>query len=324
MTAEVYATTVQAAIQETADAFSLVVASGDGSLSVPCSYQRLEPGFRPFRAGKAAPGELQAELDATLEAAASQGVDLGIDSEAGLRKLAIQLGLGIDCSNFAYRALSRAHAALGLGSYGATVFRETKDIRALHQTKRSWQPRDAAGHPRTLTLEERTMLGSAPIISVDNITAIYGKDHPVFIAGSEHLADENASVAVESHQALPGDLLTFYRPDTGAITHVGVVDTVNQHSGPGDFATIDFWHSWHSRDFGGGVRRDWALLAGSDFIQWSHPGLGDERRYADYALRRPRALALLSASLEHIAGKPPKEYPEDLAGSNETTPLEGV
>ncbi len=112
------------AVTDTAQAFHLQASTVDGlPLSVPCSYQILEPGFRPFRAGKATSQELQGELDSVLAQAEARGISAGIEGQESIRKISVQLGLGIDCSNLAFRGLTLLHKRLGLRPYTDNVFR---------------------------------------------------------------------------------------------------------------------------------------------------------------------------------------------------------
>ena len=71
-----------------------------------------------------------------------------------------------------------------------------------------------------------------------------------------------------------------------------------QAEAKGDTVRVDFWHSWHSRDFEAGIRRDSLLIKG-DSMQWSHKGLGDPTRYSKYEFRRPKAMAEAYSSLTH-------------------------
>ncbi|MCA9330967.1 hypothetical protein KC957_02885, partial [Candidatus Saccharibacteria bacterium] len=91
------------------------------AVEVPVTYQIVEPGFRPFEQGKASPDAIQARFDEIVVAAGSRGVALGLESAESVRKLLTQEGLGIDCSNFAFRALQKLHDRLGLTEYEKTV-----------------------------------------------------------------------------------------------------------------------------------------------------------------------------------------------------------
>jgi hypothetical protein len=162
-----YEVAAQSAVQETAQAFHLEApTTSEGLVTVPCSYQIVEPGFRPFRSGKASAGELQAELDRTLSQAEERGIDVGIEGEESLRKLLIQQGLGIDCSSFAFRCLVRAHEKLGLEPYTDSVFRSASEIKRLNEKKESWAAKNEDGSPRPLTPKEQRGLAAGNLLPV--------------------------------------------------------------------------------------------------------------------------------------------------------------
>lgn len=284
---------VRSAINETAQAFHLsAVTTANEQLLVPCTYQILEPGFRPFRAGKASPEELQAELDLTISQAEERGISIGIEGKDSVTKLMLQQGLGIDCSNFAFRALSLAHDALNIPPYAATVFRDAAEIQALYG-KGKWLPVDEDGLSRELLEEEARILDSSDLITIEWVCDVFGKD-PEFVTGSAQICNTNATVAVAPEELLPGDLVAFRSASTQKISHVGVAEEITKKDGT---VTVDFWHSWHTRDFASGLRRDTVRINSDDQLQWSHQGLGDTERYDHHSFRRPAGLALHYASL---------------------------
>lgn len=262
----------------------------DKYVEAPASYQKNEPGFRPFRAGKASAAELQNELDKLLAHAEETSTDLGIENEASLQKLLIQQGLGIDCSNLAFRALTAIHA--GINAYGKSfsehVYWQTADVQDL-VADNSWQPLDEAGQTRSFNQSEKLLLSNEDpdaVISVAALCEIFGKDSE-FIIGTKHLCSDASSVEIQPEQLLSGDLIAFHDAHSENIVHVGVIENVAQRKGATEAA---FWHSWHSRDFHSGLRRDEFTLTHDGFT-WSHPGLNNSRRYSGYALRSPNMLA---------------------------------
>jgi hypothetical protein len=286
---EQYREQAHRAVVDTAQAFHLEAQTRSGLvLEVPCSYQILEPGFRPFRAGKAPPEELQQELDGVVSEAQNRGIDIGIEGEESLRKLVVQLGLGIDCSNFAYRSLMRAHDQLDLGKYTDTVFRSAEEIRSLHGSKSSWSAKDANGNQRNLTDDEESKLAGAEILEAGWVADVFGKD-PEFIIGSHHMSTGDAARLIPPEETLPGDLIAFNKAGNGKVSHVAVVETVEANEAD---TFIEFWHAWHTRDFNSGVRRDHVkVMPNSE--KWSHEGLADTTRYGGYYFCRPLAMAAL-------------------------------
>ena len=292
---EKYTIEAQRAVTDTVDAFHLHAAVSDGSsVIVPCSYQILEPGFRPFRAGKASPQELQSELDSVLEQAEKRGIDPGIEDEEALRKLAIQLGLGIDCSNLAFRSLDLLHDRLGIGPYTSRVFRSAAEIQDLNANKDSWAAKNEDGSPRSLTDEEVEKLETADVVEASWVASVFGKD-PEFIIGSRHMTDMSAAYPVEQKNTLPGDLLAFKKAGSGAVSHLAVVETVDEVEE--GVIHVDFWHSWHTRDFESGLRRDAVTLEG-DSLTWSHEGLASPTRYEEHFFCRPTGMAELTVLFE--------------------------
>ena len=284
---------VRSAVNETALAFHLsAVTTTNEQLLVPSTYQILEPGFRPFRAGKASPEELQAELDLTISLAEERGVSIGIESRDSVTKLMLQQGLGIDCSNFAFRALSLAQDNLQLPPYVASVFRDAAEIQALHDTGK-WTPVSKDGSARELSRKEASQLHDNELVTIEWVCDVFGKD-PEFVTGSSQICDTNATVAVVPEELLPGDLIAFRSAPSQKISHVGVAEEVVQKNG---VVTVGFWHSWHTRDFASGLRRDTVRVNADHELQWSHQGLGDTERYDQHTFRRPAALALRYAEL---------------------------
>lgn len=284
---ESYKQEAHRAVADTAQAFHLQATTNEGlAVAVPVTYQILEPGFRPFRAAKASAGELQQVLDDTVAEAETKGIDLGIEGQESLRKLAIQLGLGIDCSNFVYRSLELLHDRLGLGAYTETVYREAAEIKALHDKKGNWRAKDENGNDRELTEDEARILETQDSVSVRWVTDTFGKD-PEFILGSKHIAAAEATVPIASVDVAPGDIIAFNKAVSGVVSHVAIVESVEETR----FArTAQFWHSWHSRDFQSGLRRDYVTF-GEEVAVWSHEDLADASRYRGHTLVRPVALA---------------------------------
>lgn len=279
------------AVTDTANSFHLsAITAGGVAVSVPATYQILEPGFRPFRAGKASAVELQGEIDAVVGEAESRSVDLGIESQESLRKLCLQLGLGIDCSNFAYRAMTAAHNSLELPSYTTLVYRNAREIERLYREKASWSARDHDGGERELTVVEKEHLKVSTSLDVAWICDVFGKD-PEFVIGSKHLAEPETSRVVELDDLQPGDMLVFEKAGTGNVSHVGVVESIEGTRFGRTF--VNFWHSWHSRDFESGLRRD-TMTDVDGTRAWSHEGLSDPSRYSNHYFVRANEIAKLA------------------------------
>jgi hypothetical protein len=291
---EQYTQVAHRAVIDTAQAYHLQATTVEGlPLSVPCSYQILEPGFRPFRAGKASPQELQSELDTVLGQAEARGINAGIEGQEAIRKLSVQLGLGIDCSNFAYRCLTLLHERVGIGEYTDTVFRSAPEIRDLHASKESWAARDQDGNARPLSAPEAEKLGAADLLDTTWIASVFGKD-PEFIIGSHHMSNADAAQPLHAAKVLPGDMIAFNKAGNGVVSHVAVVESTDTASDGS--MHMDFWHAWHTRDFQSGLRRDNLQTDGQSFT-WSHEGLADPTRYQGHFFCRPLGLIALTASL---------------------------
>ncbi len=276
------------AVLDTALDFHLQATTVSGvAVDVPCSYQIVESGFRPYLSGKGSPEELQQKLDTTITSAAERGEGLGIESQDSLRKLAIQLGLGIDCSNFAYRALTLVHNRLELPSYASTVFRKSSDILSLYESKGSWRAKDEDGELRELTPVELDALTNNGVVDVEWISSVFGKD-PQFITGSMHIADIEATDPTDPDNLQPGDIIAFNKAAIGTVSHVAIVESVDDTPGG---VHVDFWHSWHTRDFDSGLRRDNVSFSDSPEPSWSHQGLSDPKRYKGHQLLRPKLVS---------------------------------
>jgi hypothetical protein len=293
LTLEQYAVETSSVVAETAESFHLHAKTVDGTpISIPPSFQIVEPGFRPFRAGKASAEVLQAELNQTLEEAKMSGTEIGIEGPESFRKLLIQLGLGIDCSNFAYRSLSLIHSRLGLGSYEESVFRIAYEIRRLHERKESWSAKDSSGNPRNMSMQETEILHKLHVLDVGWIANVFGKD-PEFIMGSRHITGENATKLVHPRNALPGDLVAFRTAVSEVVSHVAVVETVEKSD---EEVHIEFWHPWHTRDFQSGLRKD-SLTTDGIHNSWSHEGLANPNRYDGHYLCRPNKMDRLTETI---------------------------
>lgn len=288
-----YSHVVESVVTDTAASYHMLAADVQGGLlDVPCSYQIAEPGFRPFRAGKASGPELQAELNRIVTEAADLDIELGLENAESLRKLLIQNGLGIDCSAFTYQALGQAHAQFDLPDYASTVFIPTEGIRNLHRTKDSWKAKDEQGNERPLSPVERQQLYTQDVVTADWVADVFGKD-PEFVMGSKHMVSPEAAIVVEPQDALPGDLIAFRKAGSGVVSHVAVIETVTLTGT--DKVHLDFWHSWHTRGFDSGLRPDHVTITDEQF-DWSHADLGN--RYEGHYFARPKALHELVQSLE--------------------------
>lgn len=292
---EEYIDIAHRAVVDTAQDFHFTATTDDGrQLEVPFGYQIEEPGFRPFRSGKATPDELRAEFGRIVNLASERGVSIGIEGYDSVRKISIQMGLGVDCSNFAYRALSLVHDRMNLPDYTQTVFRAGEDIRALHATKKpSWDANDENGEPRQLTGDENIKLETGDLLDVDWLTKVFNKD-PQFVLGSTHMCDDNATEKIQVETMLPGDLIAFTKTGSGIVSHVAVVEQVLVDDG---HVHADFWHSWHTRDFESGLRRDSVTIVPDQTMSWSHEGLDDPARYIAHSFRRPAAMAMAYTAL---------------------------
>lgn len=278
---EQYSEAAQAAVHQTATDFHLEAKTTKGVLvSAPCTYQIREPGFRPFRDGKASAAELQAALDDTVLDAENRGIDLGIEGHESIRKLALQLGLGIDCSNFVYRAVALAHQNLGIDPYERAVFRDGSEVRSLHTQGGSWSTLNEHTHDDLVSLQ------TADLLSIEWLQRVLGKD-PEFIIGSKHIAADAAVNQIDIKALLPGDILGFKKAGQGTVSHVAVIESVDASEGQ---YRANFWHSWHTRDLESGLRADTVTFSGDSYA-WSHAGLADKTRYEDYVLLRPRLMA---------------------------------
>ncbi len=300
---EAYKQATHQAVVDTAQAYHLKTTTNSGlQLAVPCSYQILEPGFRPFRSGKASAEELQRQLDDVCDQARASSIDLGLESAESVRKLSIQLGLGIDCSNFAFRALSLIHDRLELGPYTDYVFLHGPDIKYLHSAKESWSAKNDDGSPRQLEDEEQQKLQESELLDTTWVAQTFSKD-PEFIIGSQHISGSNAARIISPNEALPGDLIAFKKAGKAVVSHVAVIESVNVSNT--DLTQIDFWHSWHSRDFESGLRRDSVTVNGST-CKWSQEGLSDQTRYKEHYLCRPIGLASIIENLRQQPSASPQ------------------
>lgn len=290
-----YAETARKAVIETAQDFRFRTVTEDGrQIEVPFVYQIEEPGFRPFKAAKASPDELRAEFDRIISTANQRGVSVGLEGVESVLKFAAQMGLGVDCSNFAYRTLDLIHERMNLDLYTRTIFRSAAEIRNLHATRKpSWDAKDVEGEVRNLTTEEAEKLETADVLDVAWIAEVFGKD-PEFIIGSAHIAGRNATEVIRPVDLLPGDLIAFTKAGAGVVSHVCVAEQAEVDD---ETTFVDFWHSWHTRDFESGVRRDSVTVSPDFAMRWSHEGMGDPRRYEGYSFHRPAAMAVAYAQV---------------------------
>ncbi len=290
-----YIETARRAIVETAQDFHFKAETEDGrQIEVPFVYQIEEPGFRPFKAAKASPVELQTELDRIIGVADQRGISVGIEGVDSVRKLAFQMGLGVDCSNFAYRTLCLIHERMGLQPYTQTVYRSSSEIRNLNATRKpSWDAKDDEGEPRDLSETETAKLETFDLVDVEWVTRVFGKD-PEFVTGSAHITDDNATEVLKPTEVLPGDVIAFTKAGAGVVSHVCIVEQAEVDD---QTAHIDFWHSWHTRDFNAGIKRDSVTIEADMTMRWSHEGMEDPERYEAYSFRRPAAMAVAYAEL---------------------------
>lgn len=284
---ETYTNIAQRSILETVSDYHLTATSEGGRTVVaPASFQINQPGFSAFLDGKGSPGELQDELD-------RQTALSPINNDVELHELMTRTGIGIDCSMFAFTSLRRIHTQLGLPDYTSTVFRSSSDVLEFHATRPRWQPKDASGIPRALTADEYNILSSQPFVSAAWICETLGTK-PERIIGSQHMAAPEAAQAIKPEDTLPGDLVAFAKTPGGSVSHVAIVDEVEQ-AGDQEI-TINYWHPL--RMMGGGqgrLRRDSVTLTG-DIELWTPDRFNDLTREGRYYFCRPNALAELYAS----------------------------
>src|SRR5690606_32773981 len=104
------------------------------------------------------------------------------------------------------------------------------------------------------------------------------------------------AVPVEPTNLYPGDVLAFNKAGNGVISHVAMVEAVDQVN---DSQEVAFWHSWHTRDFDAGLRRDSVRISSDNRqLTWSHEGLADTSRYQGHFFCRPIGMHALAASLD--------------------------
>lgn len=288
LTQEAYIDVAQQAVANTVRDFHFRVRLNSGApMFVPFSYQIEKPGYHPFQAGKAAPHELRAEFDHILD---TSNFGQEMDSIDSARRVALLNGLGVDCSNFAYRAMERIHDEMGLTPYAKTVFRSGQEIRDLHATKKpAWDAKDETGQVRDLSTDEQAILEDSDLLDVAWLTEVFCKDSELFITGAKHICAPEATVLVEPNEVLPGDLLSFTKADEAVVSHVAVVERVAVENGE---TNADFWHSWDSHDFKDGIRCDSLTVVEGMVMYLTADGLGDPARYSGLSFRRPRAMAV--------------------------------
>lgn len=290
---EKYTEQARNTVSETVEDFRVTATLDGGTIvDVPFVYQIAEPGFRPYRAGKAAPEELREQFATVIGQADERGVALGLESRDSVRKLLFQLGLGVDCSNFAYRAMGRLHERIGLSHYDSTVFWPVKKINKFNQTLPTWKPKDADKNERPLKCAEAATLRGTGLVSVEWIADVFGKD-PEFITGSSQMCSDASSVKVGAQDLIPGDIVSFQSATSGDVSHLGVIEGIRVEK---TRTHVDFWHSWHTRDYDSGIRADFVVIDQNGSWHFSHEGLNDPARYQAYDFRRPTAVA------RHVAG----------------------
>ncbi len=269
--------------------YTLMAKSIEGNILVTSpTYQNAgEPGFRPFNGGKASSHEMQAELNRVIAEYQEMGVELGLENEESLRKLLIQLGLGIDCSNFIYRYSLLSHQQLGLASYDSTIFWPSDKVREFYEAGK-WQSRDKDGTVRALTNRQLAFLNANNAVSVAWIRDAFGRNNSVGIVGAEHLCSDGATVPVQPQDIMPGDLVRFDQPNTGRTGHVAaIVSAIHTDHG----VELTIYHSWHTRDLDAGLREDRLLIAADGrILSSSHPGLIDPARYSSITVRRQKSI----------------------------------
>jgi len=283
-TTQDYELVAQKTLRGLVDDFTLTA----GDYEVLPVYQINETGFRPFMAAKASPEQLQAELDRIVAEAQARGTDLGLESENSLRKLLLQNGLGIDCSNFGFNFYQRLFDELGLGDYCDSVFWDATDVKApyLNPEKPNWKPRDAEGNLRDLTPQETEKLFDSESIEVSWIAEVFGKD-PVFITGSKHMTRTGSSERVKPENITPGDMITFSAVGSKAVSHIAIVEKVAPKASGTE---VDFRHSWHTRNYDAGIRDGSATIENGS-ATFTDPGLNNPERYEVYNFMRPARLA---------------------------------
>lgn len=286
--------TARASVMATVDDFYISARLDNGTVvDVPLSYQIAEPGFRPFEKGKGSPEALQARFDEVVAEAAGRNISLGLESSESVAKLLIQEGLGTDCSNLAFRGLRSLHERLGLVGYEHTVLWPLERVQHFHETAPFWKhAKDKEKKPRDFTAAELDVLQGTGTVSIEWISSVFGNDLE-FIAGSAQMCSDDSSVSVEPAVLVPGDIVAFQSAASGVVSHLGLIDEITRDDGS---TRVNFWHSWHTRDFnGGGVRSDFVVVEQTVDAPWhfSHQGLNDPARYGGYDFRRPNAIAQL-------------------------------
>ena len=279
---------VQAALIGTFLDYHLQAEAGSGEiLQAPSTYQIAEPGFRAFNQGKATADELRVELDRIIQTANEQSVDLGLVNQTALRKLMIQMGLGIDCSNFVYRYLSKAHERLGLPSYDSFVYRPSDEVLQLNESGR-WPVRGTEeGSTCNLANNERSILTGNKVVPVSWIRDVFGKDS-ARITGAAHICSKEAAKPLQLEELMPGDLISFRRPSTGRVSHVAAIFGIEKNERG---TSLEVMHSTHTRGFDSGLRLDTLRINSSGQpIDSTQKSLIDPERYR-FSFCRPQAIA---------------------------------
>jgi len=216
-----------------------------------------------------------------------QSVDLGLVNQTALRKLMIQMGLGIDCSNFVYRYLSKAHERLGLPSYDSFVYRPSDEVLQLNESGR-WPVRGTEeGSTCNLANNERSILTGNKVVPVSWIRDVFGKDS-ARITGAAHICSKEAAKPLQLEELMPGDLISFRRPSTGRVSHVAAIFGIEKNERG---TSLEVMHSTHTRGFDSGLRLDTLRINSSGQpIDSTQKSLIDPERYR-FSFCRPQAIA---------------------------------
>src|SRR3989344_3150686 len=227
-----------------------------------------------FRAAKATPEEMQAEVDRIVQHCESVDENINVRDAGSARNFLYRNQIGLDCSAFVYHLVDRVLLADGRESLQHSLFVPRNSVISA-ASKDSWHDEHELTRSEAAELPE--------MVPLDWVCDTFKKE-PVFQTNVARLCSAESSDGIEDlRSVVPGDLV--YMTKSGKSKHVAIVTQVDGNE-------WEVWDSYREDDGYGGIMPHRVQITDPNAVlqdqKWTN---FDKSRYDEFSVRRLKALS---------------------------------